>query len=100
MPDLQVTAQRVFSPSTLSGDLCKARCQFRNRETLTPIRAFRTSYKGTGWYLKEFTPSGDGQGRRIWLNFGRALPTAQLHSLCGNVAEPDPETVTFWNELL
>ena len=41
-------------------------------------RVFRSTYKGTGWYRKDFAlPAGWG-GKRVWLNFGGAFPTAEV----------------------
>ncbi|NQU09711.1 hypothetical protein HQ590_02895 [bacterium] len=39
-------------------------------------RVFRATYRGTGWYGKEFTVPDAWHGRRVWLNFGGAHPSA------------------------
>ena len=42
------------------------------------VRTFRATYKGTGWYCKTFRPDPSFKGRRVWLNFGGAHPTAEV----------------------
>ena len=49
-----------------------------HKETFTEIRAYRATYKGTGWYFKSFNASPDWEGKRLWLNFGGACPTAEV----------------------
>ena len=49
-----------------------------HKETMTEGRAFRATYKGTGWYLKLFDIPAAWQGKRIWLNFGGINPTAKI----------------------
>lgn len=46
---------------------------FRLRE-----RVFRATYEGTAWYGKRFLPPKEWRGRRIWLNFGGAHPSAEV----------------------
>lgn len=41
-------------------------------------RVFRATYKGTGWYAREFIPPTAWQGQRVWLNFGGAHPSAEV----------------------
>ncbi|MCE5240391.1 hypothetical protein LLH23_18145 [bacterium] len=41
-------------------------------------RVFRATYQGTGWYARTFRVPGDWQGRRLWLNFGGAHPSAEV----------------------
>jgi len=41
-------------------------------------RVFRATYKGTGWYAKKLSIPEDWKGRRIWLNFGGAYPSAEV----------------------
>ncbi len=40
-------------------------------------RTFRATYKGTGWYAKSFAIPETWSGRRLWLNFGGAHPSAE-----------------------
>ena len=41
-------------------------------------RTFRATYKGTGWYGRTFRVPEDWVGRRVWLNFGGAHPSAEV----------------------
>lgn len=41
-------------------------------------RVFRATYKGSGWYGKSLSVPKDWQGKRIWLNFGGAYPSAEV----------------------
>ena len=41
-------------------------------------RVFRATYQGTGWYARTFGVPGDWQGKRLWLNFGGAHPSAEV----------------------
>jgi len=41
-------------------------------------RTFRATYTGTGWYGRGFEAPAAWQGRRIWLNFGAAHPSAEV----------------------
>ena len=43
-----------------------------------PVKTFRATYVGTGWYGKSFTVPDEWKGKRIWLNFGGISPSAQL----------------------
>ncbi|MBM3500222.1 MAG: hypothetical protein FJX74_16315, partial [Armatimonadetes bacterium] len=40
-------------------------------------RVFRATYRGTGWYARTFRVPDAWQGRRVWLNFGGAHPSAE-----------------------
>lgn len=41
-------------------------------------RVFRATYKGTGWYGREFEVPAAWRAERIWLNFGGAHPSAEV----------------------
>jgi beta-galactosidase len=41
-------------------------------------RVFRATYRGTGWYARTFRVPNEWHGRRLWLNFGGAHPSAQV----------------------
>jgi hypothetical protein len=41
-------------------------------------RTFRATYKGTGWYAKRFELPAQWRGKRLWLNFGGAHPSAEV----------------------
>lgn len=41
-------------------------------------RVFRATYKGTGWYGRVFRVPPDWAGKRVWLNFGGAHPSAEV----------------------
>ncbi|MBM4049273.1 MAG: hypothetical protein FJ279_29595, partial [Planctomycetes bacterium] len=42
------------------------------------LRTFRATYAGTGWYGKTFAAPEPWRGRRVWLNFGGAHPSADV----------------------
>lgn len=50
----------------------------RHKEIDVPVKTFRATYVGTGWYGKSFTVPDEWKGKRIWLNFGGISPSAQL----------------------
>ncbi|MHB9025007.1 MAG: glycoside hydrolase family 2 protein [Armatimonadota bacterium] len=41
-------------------------------------RIYRATYTGTGWYGRSFQVPDAWQGKRIWLNFGGAHPSAEI----------------------
>ena len=41
-------------------------------------RIYKATYKGTGWYCKSFAPPEGWNGKRLWLNFGGAHPSADI----------------------
>jgi hypothetical protein len=41
-------------------------------------RVFQATYKGTGWYGRTFRVPGAWTGKRLWLNFGGAHPSAEV----------------------
>jgi len=41
-------------------------------------RTFRATYKGTGWYARKLSVPEAWKGKRIWLNFGAAYPSAEI----------------------
>jgi len=41
-------------------------------------RVFRATYQGTGWYARTFRMPDGWQGKRLWLNFGGAHPSAEV----------------------
>lgn len=41
-------------------------------------RVFRATYKGTGWYGRAFRVPRAWAGKRVWLNFGGAHPSAEV----------------------
>ena len=45
---------------------------------LLEARTFRATYKGTGWYARSFDVADEWRGRRVWLNFGGAHPSAEV----------------------
>ena len=43
-----------------------------------PVRTFRATYTGTGWYGKHFHAPAEWKRSRIWLNFGGVHPSAEI----------------------
>ena len=43
-----------------------------------PVRTFRATYTGTGWYARRFQIPHDWQGLRVWLNFGGVHPSVDV----------------------
>lgn len=43
-----------------------------------PLRTFRATYKGTGWYARRFSAPEAWRGQRVWLNFGGVNPAAEV----------------------
>jgi hypothetical protein len=41
-------------------------------------RTLRATYKGTGWYAKQFHFPAHWRGKRLWLNFGGVHPSAEV----------------------
>ncbi|MBS3762567.1 MAG: hypothetical protein KGZ25_04585 [Planctomycetes bacterium] len=41
-------------------------------------RVFQATYQGTGWYGRSFNLPAGWTGKRIWLNFGGAHPSAEI----------------------
>jgi len=41
-------------------------------------RVFRATYRGTGWYGREFAAPAQWRGRRLWLGFGGVHPSAEV----------------------
>ena len=48
------------------------------RDFRVAARVFRSTYKGTGWYRREFAVPAEWKGRRIRLNFGGVHPSADV----------------------
>lgn len=42
------------------------------------VRTMCATYTGTGWYAHAFTVPPEWQGRRLWVNFGGAHPSAEV----------------------
>ena len=58
-------------------------------------RVFRATYTGTGWYGKTFRLPPEWQGKRLWLNFGGAYPTAEAWLNGARLGENDEPFVPF-----
>lgn len=58
-------------------------------------RVFRATYKGTGWYGRAFRVPREWAGKRIWLNFGGAHPSAEVWLNGERLGENDLPFVPF-----
>jgi len=48
------------------------------RDFKLEARVFRATYKGTGWYARQFKVPAKWRGGRLWLNFGGVHPSAEV----------------------
>jgi hypothetical protein len=65
------------------------------KDFLLPAHVFRATYTGTGWYGREFEVPAAWQGRRLWLNFGAAHPSAEVWVNGVRVGDNDLPFVPF-----
>ena len=69
------------------------------KEFNTDFRALRATYEGTGWYAKTFTVPKEWEGKRIWLNFGGACPTAEIWLNGTQIGEHHSPMLSFGFEI-
>ena len=62
-------------------------------------RVYRATYKGTGWYGREFPVPVEWRGRRVWLNFGGVHPSAEVWLNGRRLGENDRPFVPFGFEI-
>lgn len=62
-------------------------------------RTFRATYKGAGWYKKDFVIPDGYKGKRLWLNFGGVHPSAIIWLNGKKIGEHNAPFVPFGFEI-
>ena len=71
-------AERIQVPGCWQGQGFGGDGTDRVRDFNLEARVFRATYKGTGWYARQFVVPREWEGRRIWMNFGGVHPGAEV----------------------
>ncbi|MBI4026440.1 MAG: hypothetical protein HY360_15755 [Verrucomicrobia bacterium] len=62
-------------------------------------RTYQATYTGTGWYARSFNAPSEWKGKRLWLNFGGAHPSAEVWLNGIHLGENDLPFVPFGFEI-
>ena len=82
-------------PGTWQGQGFGGTDKERVRDFSLCARTLRATYTGTGWYGRSFAVPEAWSGRRVWLNFGGAHPSAEVWLNGTRLGENDLPFVPF-----
>ncbi len=87
--------ERIRVPGSWQGQGFGAETEQEVWDFRLRARTFRAAYTGTGWYARAFHVPPEWDGRRLWLHFGGAHPSAEVWLNGERLGENDLPFVPF-----